>query len=182
MALISVSLENYAPVRNLQASTGGFPSDMVCGNKFYRCSPRRSFGNPLNSGWFNHIKDVDRPAVGFQYDTGAAWAVVCKGTEHGNVPGKRDNRGGVYYPWGGKERRCNDFEVVYGELVYFTSPIPADCPARGYQNDTKKNLYNAVIVSKHGMVPGKANLDLSWAWYPWGSKEHGVTDQFYIIC
>ena len=154
-------------------------SYLVCGAQQFNCSLRCA-------NKFSNLKSVKyknkKPAIGFQYDSGAAWAVICYGTCHGDVPGKKDNKGGAYYPWGGKELRCKDYDLVYGRLVYYTDPLPDDCYPLGYQNDTKKAMYNAVVISDMGMIPGKANLDLSRAWFPWGNKEHGVRDRFYIIC
>ena len=178
MVLFSATMANRNVRRNLQ---GGFPSQsgLVCGVQRFNCSVRSA---SASSNLDTLMYKSQRPAIGFQYDSGAAWAVVCKNTAHGNVPGKKDNRGGAYYPWGGKEWRCNDYDMVYGRLVYYTDPMPDNCQSLGYQNDTRKSLYNAVVISDMGMIPGKANLDLSWAWFPWGSREHGVRDRFYIIC
>ena len=123
-------------------------------------------------------------AVGYQYDSGAAWSIICKNTPHGTVPGKRDGRGGTYYPWGWKEHPCKDWELVSGMLIHESQPLPADCEARGFQSDDNSPYYNSVVVSNHGMVPGKAKLsgNKKSAWYSWGGKEHPVSANFYIVC
>ena len=121
-------------------------------------------------------------ALGFQYDSGAAWAALCKETEHGTVPGKRDSKGKVYYPWGGKEHKCKSFDLVGGKLIHHLMALPDGCQPRGFQTNDKKKYYNAVINGAHGMVPGKASFDLKMAWYGWGGKEHYVRSDFYVIC
>ena len=121
-------------------------------------------------------------ATGFQYDSGAAWAILCKGTPWGNIPGKLDGRGGAYYPWGGVERGCSSYDVVSGTLVYYTEPLPAGCQPKGYQSNDRQHYYNAIIVSNDGNVPGKADASRTNAWYPYDTHEHHVTAGFYIIC
>ena len=126
------------------------------------------------------VKDVS--GIGFQYDSGAAWSVICLNTQYGDIPGKRDNRGGVYFPWGGKEYRCDDWIANHGQLFFHTSPLPCDCKPHGYQTNDGNKYFNSVVVSKHGMIPGKALLDLSMAWYSYAGAEVFVRENFYIIC
>ena len=121
-------------------------------------------------------------ATGFQYDSGAAWAILCKDTPWGNIPGKLDNRKGAYYSWGGVEKECSSYDIVNGVLVYYTEPLPDCCAPRGYQTNDRQNYYNAVIVSNDGNVPGKADSSRTNAWYPYDTHEHHVTAGFYIIC
>ena len=123
-----------------------------------------------------------KPASGFQYDSGAAWAIICKKTPYGPIPGKLDGRGGAYYPWGGRETVCSDYDIMSGTLVYYTEPLPAGCKPQGYQSNDHQGYYNAIIVSKHGYVPGKTDSRRRNAWYPWGTQEHHVRSNFYIIC
>ena len=128
----------------------------------------------------NYIEGA--PAMGFQYDSGASWAVLCTGTPYGTIPGKLDGNGGAYFPWGGKENRCSSFEIVWGTLYPNGSALPADCAAKGFQTNDNAAYYNAVINGAHGWVPGKANAAATYAWYPWGGKEHGTKSNFYVIC
>ena len=116
----------------------------------------------------NYIKGV--PAMGFQYDSGASWAALCKNTPHGTMPGKFDGNA-AYYPWGEIEHRCGDYELIYGKLAPATSSLPAGCEPKGFQFDAQMPHYNVVIYGAHGLMPGKANADLSWAFYSWGGKE-----------
>ena len=136
-----------------------------------------SKGN-LNTSDFQHGK----PAMGFQYDNGAKWAVVCTDTAYGSVPGKLTVGEKASFPWGGKEHDCPNRIVVYGELVSNKEAIPCGCDPLGHQTNDGRDYYNAIIPSQHGMVPGKARKDRTWAWYGWGNKEHAVQDNFYIIC
>ena len=122
------------------------------------------------------------PAIGFQYDSGAAWSILCNGTPYGTVPGKLDGAGGAYYPWGWKEHPCDDYDLVFGKLVYYTSTIPEDCKPKGFQTNDNTAYYNAVILSEHGRIPGKGIIDKKMAWYSYGGQEFPVHDNFYIIC
>ena len=121
-------------------------------------------------------------AVGFQYDSGAVWAVLCKNNGYGVVPGKMDGRGAAYFAWGGKEHHCQDYDIVGGTLYLKSMTLPKGCKPKGYQINDNKNYFNAVIDSEHGMIAGKANTEMSMAWYSWGGIEHYVRDKFYIIC
>ena len=123
-------------------------------------------------------------AVGFQYDSGAAWAIVCTKTPYGTVPGKLDGAGGAYYPWGWKEHRCVDWDTIHGELVFFKHELPENCKPKAHQTNDDSDYYNAVVVSDHGMIPGKAKIsgDLKTAWYSWGGQEFPVNDNFYFVC
>ena len=122
-------------------------------------------------------------AIGFQYNSGALWAAICKDTPHGDIPCKVHSSNGSHYSWGGQEYRWNNsYQIVYGELVSNKAKRPCKCKPKGYQFDDEKRYFNAVIPSKHGLVPGKANLKRTMAWYPWGQKEYFVQDHFYIIC
>ena len=121
-------------------------------------------------------------ALGFQYDSGAAWSVLCKETEHGTIPGKRDHQGGVYYPWGGQEHVCNSYDIISGKLIHHLVPLVPGCEPKGFQTNDNSKYYNAVVNGAHGMVPGKANTDLTMAWYSWGGQEHFVKDDFYVVC
>ena len=123
-----------------------------------------------------------KPALGFQYDSGAMWACVCRYTPHGFVPGKVNNRGEAYYSWGGTDYRCADYTVISGTLIFHTEPLPSDCETRGFDYDDGPKFYNAIITSNDGMVPGRANADLTQAWYPTRHHEHTVHAGFYIIC
>ena len=121
-------------------------------------------------------------ALGHQYDTGAAWAIICKNTPYGNVPGKRDNPGGAYYPWGGKEHRCHSYDLVGGKLIHVSQEIPCSCEPKGYQTNDHQYYFNVVIDGIHGLVPGKATEDLKHAWYSWGGKDWYASKNFYVVC
>ena len=137
----------------------------------------------INAGFMSSPNYKDGvPAIGFQYDSGAAWAVVCTNTPYGRVPGKMDGRGGVYFPWGWKEHRCNSWDLVHGVLIHHSMPLPANCNPRGHQNNDNADYYNAVIDGPDGMIPGKASADLRTAWYSYGGRETPVNSGFYIIC
>ena len=153
------------------------------------------FGKKLFSSLINFypkVKEVDSPilpveestkphAMGFQYNSGPVWAILCK-TPYGIIPGKLDGAGGAYYPWGWIEHKCESYEKVYGILYPNKGTIPTSCKPKGYQTNDKSKYFNAVIQSNKGLVPGKASQDLKYAWYSWGGKETPVTDDFYVIC
>ena len=122
------------------------------------------------------------PAMGFQYDSGAMWSVICLNTPYGSVPGKMNLNGQAWFAWGGKEHNCSNKQVMYGELISNKDDIPCNCKPKAHQTNDNMNYYNALIPSKHGMVPGKARADRLWAWYGWGLREHAVQDNFYIVC
>ena len=140
-----------------------------------------SFTEGCNRKCKNYVRGV--PAIGFQYNNGAAWAILCYNTPYGTVPGKRDGHGGVYYTFGAKEYRCGSkWKPIYGQLYHMYDGVPDDCKPLGYQTNDKKHYYNALVMGDHGMVPGKANMSKTMAWYPYGGKEHYVRAGFYIIC
>ena len=121
-------------------------------------------------------------AMGFQYDSGPAFAILCKGTPYGTVPGKLDGAGGAYYPWGWQEHKCESWEQVHGILYSNKVSLPENCEPKGFQTNDNNKYYNAVVQSDKGLIPGKASQDLKFAWYSWGGKETPVTDNFYVIC
>ena len=127
----------------------------------------------------NYIEGVS--AMGFQYDSGAVWAALCKNTPHGTMPGKFDGKA-AYYPWLEKEHKCVDYELIYGKFVPATLPLPEGCEPRGFEFDIQGLLYNVVIFGPHGLIPGKAFDDLSWAFYSWNGKEYASQSDFYVIC
>ena len=128
----------------------------------------------------NYVKGV--PAMGFQYDAGAMWAALCKNTPHGTMPGKFNPNQGAFYPWGEKEHSCYDYELVFGKLAPPTFPLPEGCQPKGFQYDAQMPHYNVLIYGAHGLVPGKANDSLGYAFYAWGGKEWGTDSNFYVIC
>ena len=128
----------------------------------------------------NFVRGV--PAIGFQYDSGPAWAVICYDTKHGTVPGKLDNRRNAYYPWDYKEYECDSWNPVFGKLVHSEDHLPENCSLKGSQASDGNLYYNAVINSSDGMIPGKVNASFDLASYSYGSKEHPVTSGFYLIC
>ena len=128
-----------------------------------------------------------KAALGFQYNNGAAWAILCTRTPYGTIPGKLDGHKGAYYTWRGKEKRCHHWTPIDGTLYpidnrYDEVPIPFDCKPRGYSPKTKEYFYNAIVPGVHGMVPGKASCDLRQAWYGWGWKQWCAKGIFYVIC
>ena len=127
-------------------------------------------------------KTTLKNAMGFQYDSGPAFAILCKGTPYGTVPGKLDGAGGAYYPWGWQEHKCDSWEQVHGVLYTNKATLPDNCQPKGFQTNDNNKYFNAVIQSDKGFIPGKASEDLKWAWYSWGGKETPVTDNFYVIC
>ena len=140
-------------------------------------SPKEVPESSSSNGYINGV-----PAMGFQYDSGAAWAALCKNTAHGTVPGKRDDGGGVYYAWGGKEHGCTNYDLIHGDLIHHSMALPSGCEPKGLQSNDNNKYYNAVVDGVHGMVPGKAKADLTMAWYSWGGKEYYVRSKFYVIC
>ena len=154
-------------------------SQVKCNNKTFKCSSKKY--NPF-SDWKSRNFVMGKPAIGFGYDIGSLWAIVCKRTANGDVPGKRDKHGKVTYPWGGLEYSCYQWVAVFGQLIHCTAPFPDYCLNRGFQTNDQNQYYNAVIVSSHGMIPGKANHSLTAAWYGWEGKEYMVNDHFYVIC
>ena len=122
-------------------------------------------------------------AIGFQYDDGAMWAAICERTPKGNVPCKVHRDGRAYYAWGGKEYQFHGHtRKIYGELISNKAEFPSNCKPKGYQTSDKSPYYNALVPSRHGLVPGKASADRKTAWYGWGWKEYCFRDNFYIIC
>ena len=122
-------------------------------------------------------------AVGIARGNGPLWSVVCKGTPHGNIPGRVDSNGTAYYPWGGQEHRWQGSVsgAITGGLYWNNERLPNGCKTRGSQNDGG-NYYAAVISTVNGSLPGKANQNRSEAWYSWGGREISVRDRFQVIC
>ena len=120
-------------------------------------------------------------ATGFQLDRGLMWNIICD-SRHGMVPGKMDNRGEAWYPWGGREWGCPRVaRVVTGRLVAWDQPLPANCAPQGSQKDS--GPYHAALVqSPHGLVPGKAKKSRNMGWYCWGGREMYVRSRYYFIC
>ena len=121
-------------------------------------------------------------AMGFQYDKGAVWGVICHGTTHGSVPGKMLSDGTATYPWGGKEHDCVSPKPFTGRLVFYTSAVPCDCLPNGYQKNDDSYYHNVVVETQYGMIPGKGKADFTAAWYGMGGKEIAVSSNFYIVC
>ena len=121
-------------------------------------------------------------AVGFQFDRGIMWSVICD-SKHGMVPGKMDSKGEAWYPWGGREFGCPKVtKVVSGALFRWDRRLPRRCKAQGRQHDS--GYYHSALIQSaaHGLVPGKAKRTGRKAWYCWGGKEYYVRSNFYILC
>ena len=127
----------------------------------------------------------DTFALGVIYGQGPLWAVICKKTGHGDVPGYLNSHGEAFHPWGQKNNKCSDYEVVSGVLISSKFFKTSDCEARGYQTNDRDKYYNAVIPTKYGWIPGKANGTATSAWYYYDRREYRVNsfnDDFYMIC
>ena len=122
-------------------------------------------------------------AIGYEYNVGLMWAVLCNDTEHGSVPGKKVKKSwNGLYTWGGEEYPCNDYDLINGMLVHQKTPLPEGCQPKGFQPNDNGAYFNAVVDSEYGMIPGKANADRSMAWFGHDGHEHWVRDNFYVIC
>ena len=128
------------------------------------------------------MKRVSDHFTSYVFRNQAAWPILCENTPKGNVPGKLDDNGGAYYPWGGVEHRCGEWKAVRGSLVSKDNSLPDNCEPKGFQTNDNNKYYNAVLWLDDGLIPGKAALDLSMAWYSWGGKEIYVRDDFFVIC
>ena len=125
--------------------------------------------------------------VCYNNDTGPIWAIICKNTEHGEVPGSLNGYGEAYYPWGGHRHRCNDFKVISGKLVSSRVFSPSLCPNRpsAYQTNDHQYYFSAVAKSSFGWVVGKANSAGTSAWfYVYGeeSKINSSDIEFFLVC
>ena len=155
-----------------------FTSPFECSNLVYACSARKT-PQIINKDSPNYLED--KPAMGFETE-GILWAIICYDTPYGNVAGKASKNNLGHYPWGGYEHECKSYNVVFGELIFHTAPLPDSCSANSFQTNDKQYYYNAVVVSKHGMIPGKGDRNLQHAWYSYGGVEYFVEKNFYIIC
>ena len=123
-----------------------------------------------------------KPAIGFQYDQGPMWAVICHNTFLGDTPGKSNGRDGAHFSYAEQEHGCTEYTVIYGKLVHSSADPREKCEASVFNQKENYFYYNALIPSKHGMVPGKSNMTFDWAFYGWGGKEYSVNSDFYVIC
>ena len=130
----------------------------------------------------NRLKRIRKHYTSYVFNNQAAWPILCENTAKGNVPGKLDDKGGAYYPWGGKEHVCGEWKPIRGALVSSTNEIPENCDVRGFQTNDNRKYYNAVIKTDQGLIPGKAAWNLSMAWYSWGGLEIYVREDFFVIC
>ncbi|MEL6702529.1 MAG: hypothetical protein AAFO58_12760, partial [Pseudomonadota bacterium] len=119
--------------------------------------------------------------VGYQLDRGLMWSVICDSPQHGKVPGKLDADGNAHYAWGGKEWGCQKHSKPLKGRRVLPWRRPASCKAQGRQFDSG-DVWAGLILSEHGMVPGKVNGAGTMAWYCWGGKEIYVRDRFWYIC
>ena len=120
--------------------------------------------------------------VGTSQLHGPLWSVVCQNTPHGNVPCRVDSYGTAFYPWGGKEfiwRKVS--AAITGGLYWDNEPLPEGCKTWGREYNSG-SLYAAVIPTRYGSLPGKANKIRTKAWYSWDGKAILVTDRFQVIC
>ena len=160
-------------------TTDKINTNNMCKNSRYSC-PSKTPIEFDEDRHHNFVRSV--PAIGFQYDTGAAWAIICTDSRYGMIPGKLDNKHDAYFSFDGHEIACKDWVPIHGELVYYQSPLPQNCTTKGYQDRNGEKYYSAVIMSENGMIPGKANENLSMAWYSFDMKEFSVRKNFYVIC
>ena len=84
----------------------------------------------------------------------------------------------------GEEHECLNSKPKFGELVFFSSPIPHDCEAdvKFLDGGDVVNFFHAVVITEHGMIPGRSSEDLSEAKYGFDGQEYTVNDNFYIVC
>ena len=173
---------NPSPLTSVLAQTGSESVKSVKQTKevaVYQCGDRA----PLKYKKGGRYLKKKRPALGYSHSEGAQWVALCKNTPKGTVPGRYSKKGKATYEWGHKEHKCKQFSIVYGELVHARSVLPSNCAPRGYQKNDKNYYYNAVFVTKHGMIPGKASENLKNGWYSHQGKYGKVTDgDFYIVC
>ena len=122
-------------------------------------------------------------AMGIARGNGPLWSVICENTPHGDIPCRVDSQGNAYYSWGGHETTWNNLSLpISGDLYWNNATLPSDCKTMGHQTNDNADYYAAVLHTKHGSLPGKANQDLTMAWYSWGGKEIHETKRFQIIC
>ena len=154
-------------------------------NKKIFCFLILFFLRPIKTCKSHLIKGV--AALGFQYNNGSSWAMLCQSTPFGTIPGKIDGNKGAYYVWEGKDRSCHEWTPV-GGILYPVDPgcddifLPVDCHPKGLSKKDNQPLYNAIIPGKHGMIPGYATSDLANAYYGFGWKQHCAEGLFYVIC
>ena len=130
----------------------------------------------------SRMRRIKRKFTSYVFRNQLAWPILCKNTSRGNVPGKLDDNGGAYYPFGGEEHRCTKFKALRGSLASKDNSLPDDCEPKGFQTNDNNKYYNAIIQLDDGLIPGKAAFDLSKAWYSWDGDEIKVTEDFYILC
>ena len=145
-------------------------------------SPGKPAPGPKLGKKFPEIgKDV--PPVGYQSDGGLLWSVICETDEHGQVPGKMISTGSAWYTFGNNYRKCtkNVVKVLKG-LLYesFMKNIPA-CKSYVDPLDNKE-YYPAIVLSRHGFVPGKATLEPREAWYTRNQNVFIATSNFFYLC
>ena len=145
-----------------------------------RCGERGKleFNQPNNKNYQKRL-----PALGYDYETGPEWPILCKNTKWGTVAGRYSKKKKARFGWGLKNHRCREFSIVYGELVHRKAVLPSHCSPQAYQTNDKNWYYNIIVVTENGMIPGKAQENLRHAWYSNGKKELAIKhDNYYIVC
>merc|ERR1712136_155386 len=107
-------------------------------------------------------------------ENGRYWCAVAK-TPWGKIPGKANEEGTCWYPYGGQEHTTDDFDYV---RVRRLKHSPQTEP-QGNQNDGAGELWCAISKTEHGKIPGKAKD--GECWYPYGGEEHS-TRNFKYAC
>ena len=122
------------------------------------------------------------PAIGYQPKR-MLWSVICDSEKHGKVPGKMLADGRGWYTVGKDYFKCtNVVDVLKGDLFRPDGSLPSECKWYRKGGLGTPRSYPAVILSKHGFIPGKATLSPQEAWYTRFGKVFSVKDKFYILC
>jgi len=114
-------------------------------------------------------------------ENGRYYCAIAK-TPHGKIPGKANEEGTCWYPYGGEEHTAEKFKYVSWDWDAESSSSSSDSDkeeiAPGFQTDGAGYLWCAVANTEHGKIPGKAKDGTCW--YPYGGEEHETSDFDYV--
>ena len=109
-------------------------------------------------------------------------AILCVGTKHGNIPSKFTFDKEAFYVYDGVKYPCNNPSLVEGEWIFGHQDIPRECAPQGYDKETNRPIYNGILVTDHGNIPGSVAYDRSSATSYYKADPITQTSNFAILC
>ena len=143
----------------------------------HKLSPPQHYTHKHN---FSNHKIRVYPPLGYDYNTGPTWNIICLAGKRGRIPGRLDYNGVAYYSFGNLVYHCQKFYKIKGRLVFNKGMPPNGCKPTGKQSDNDKQLYSTVVETLWGNVPGKAFARSDSNYIHEGMSFYGKA--FYWVC